>query len=197
MGCKMVGGGVTPQGVVNPNIMAATAKTNFCGQVGAAPGVVPYPDASHLIQGFWTHQRKKGTFQAQSLNGLVCGCNGTFNGELCGPDVQGTDSTASATNDICFSGVGEYAVKKSRKSKLVAFRAIVEDHADTGTSDTADSYTIQIWIPKRGETADGLAQTVSCEIPANQMVVRPANINEGGHLMNGDVTIRPKRTTLP
>jgi hypothetical protein len=177
--------------------MAATSKTNFCGQVSAAPGLVGFPDASHQITGFWMHQRgRKGSFHALSVNSLACGCNGRLDGALCGPDQQDPSDPLAVANSVCFSGVGEYAARNGRRTKQVAYRVVVDDRGSAAPA-PGDGYHIQIWIPKRGETADGLAQNVGCTIPSDQITVRTANVSEGGSLVNGDVRIRPKRTTLP
>jgi hypothetical protein len=193
-GCRLTGGGITPDGGVDFDDMAENITGRFGGQVGAPCGCIGCFDEFDHVQGNWQYTRKKqkGNFHAKDYNSLVCACDGVFDGELCNPgekskgDGLGPEPRKAPANMACFSGVGDWTYNPGNRTDRVAFRVHIEDRGEPGRGDVM---RIRLWIPKNGETPEGLADRVCCTIAEPD--IRPPDIDDGGGLTGGNLQIHP------
>jgi hypothetical protein len=199
LACRITGGGQNEWHDTDPLIDAENTKATFGGQVGSPIGHIGCFDDYNQIQGNWTYHRHKnhGSFQAKDYNSLVCGCDGVFDGHLCNPGNRelGPEPRRAPANMACFNGVGDYNPSNGNRYLRVAFRIEVEDRGEPGAGANAgaleDVHKVRIWIPKPGETAEDLAQASCCTIPNANLTIRPADIDEGGSLIHGNIQIHP------
>jgi hypothetical protein len=193
-GCRLTGGGVTPDGGVDFDDLAEHITGRFGGQVGAPCGCIGCFDEFDHVQGNWQYTRKKqkGNFHAKDYNSLICACDGEFDGRLCNPgekskgDGLGPAPRPAPANMACFSGVGEWTYNPGNRTDRVAFRVEVEDRGEPGVGDVM---RIRIWIPQDSETPEGLADRVCCTIAAPD--IRPPDVDDGGGLTHGNLQIHP------
>ena len=196
-GCRITAGGITPDGVTDPNEYADTLRATFGGQVGAPCGCIGCFDEFDHIQGNWQHSRKsrKGNFHAKDYNSLVCGCDGVFDGELCNPGDRepGPEPRKAPANMACWSGVGDFNPTRGKKTIRAAFRVEVEDRSEPGVGKLLpdDVYRIRIWVPGQGESPEVLAAMACCTISNLNLDIRPPNIDDGGALIHGNIQIHP------
>jgi hypothetical protein len=244
-GCRVTGGGTVdacgpvPSGC-DPSTGACAPDCDFPalnathgGQVGAPIGApTAFTPDSVCIQGEWTHVRHirpglDGNFHANTFDSLMCAClpcaddpNGQgVVGTLCNPDdrICGPEPRRAPDNKICFSGVGDYALTKGKRSTdIVVFRTDVEDHSEPGgTNGTPppDRYRLRLWLISStanhgdlgdpndtGSAAYALRQQVGCAdpttedltvtVPGAQPVPTP-DIDDGGNLIRGNQQIHP------
>jgi hypothetical protein len=193
-GCRLTGGGVTPDGGVDLTEMGDTVTGRFGGQVGAPCGCIGCFDEFGHVQGNWQYTRKKqkGNFHAMDYNSLVCACDGVFDGELCNRgehskgDGLGPEPRPAPANMACFSGVGEFTYNPGNRTVRVGFRTEIEDRGEPGKGDVM---RIRIWIPGAGETPEALAARVCCTIAAPD--IRQPDIDDGGTITHGNLQIHP------
>jgi hypothetical protein len=196
-GCRLTGGGVTPDGGVDQTEMAENITGRFGGQVGAPCGCIGCFDEFDHVQGNWQFSRKKqkGNFHAKDYNSLICGCDGVFDGELCNRgqhskgDGLGPEPRPAPANMACFSGVGDYTMETGNRTLRVGFRTEVEDRGEPGVGDVM---RIRIWIPTGNETPESLAAQVCCTVKTPQ--VRQPDIDDGGDITHGNLQIHPMLT---
>ena len=183
------------------------------GQVGAPVGVpTPFTPDSACIAGEWTHVRhiRKGlfgNFHARNFDSLECAClpcpenpdvQGVV-GALCNPGdrICGPEPRRAPANKICFSGSGDYALTRGRRTKRsVVFRVDVEDRGEPGGTNgppLPDRYRIRIWFvdPDSNEGLT-LRQAVACADPTTENITAPTpDIDDGGDLIRGNQQIHP------
>jgi len=205
VGCRLTGGGITPNGEIDVGVFAEVQDARHGGQVGAPCGCIGCFDELDHIQGNWVHQRKKQktNLKAADFNSLVCGCRdvnggpGVFDGKLCNPDDRdaGPEPRPAPANIACFTGTG--ALKRNGKTTDVAFRVEVEDRGEPGAGDnaepTADVYRMRIWVPKGTESVASLAAGACCTHadPVGEAARHP-DIDDGGNITQGNLQIHPQ-----
>ena len=197
-----------------PDTCARPALTaTHGGQVGAPIGVpTPFTPDSACIAGEWTHVRhiRKGlfgNFHARNFDSLECAClpcpenpdvQGVV-GALCNPGdrICGPEPRRAPANKICFSGPGDYAFTRGRRTKRsVVFRVDVEDRGEPGGTNgppLPDRYRIRIWFvdPDSNEGLT-LRQAVACADPTTENITAPTpDIDDGGDLIRGNQQIHP------
>jgi len=206
VGCRITGGGITPNGDVDLGNFADTLDVHFGGQVGAPCGCIGCFDTFDHIQGSWETQRRKqkGNFHAKEFNSLVCGCQdvegqpAVLDGNLCNPGDRdaGPEPRPAPANVACFSGKG--TIKRGGNVIDVAFRVEVEDRGEPGagpnSDPTADVYRLRVWVPKGQETLDGLASGACClNVDPTGQASRNPDIDDGReHLIHGNIQIHPQ-----
>jgi len=179
-GCRVTAGGT----LTDPSPIADVNRATFGGQVGAPCGCIGCFDEFGHIQGNWQYSRKQhnGTLHAKTYNSLVCGCDGVLTGQVCEGD--GPAPPPAPANEVCFSGVADFALNNGKKTTDVAFRVEAEDRGEPGSN---DKYRIRVWIPTTAESADDLASKACCTntTPA----IRTPDIDDGGTLAGGNIQI--------
>src|SRR6185369_4272479 len=154
-GCRVTGGGKVD--ACGPVPAGCDPSTGDCapdcefdaldathgGQVGAPIGTpTAFTPDSACIQGEWTHVRHIrpglfGNFHASTFDSLMCAClpcaenpdSPGVIGALCNPGdrICGPEPRRAPDNKICFSGVGNYALSKGKRTEdLVVFRVDIE-----------------------------------------------------------------------
>ncbi len=251
-GCRVTGGGIVDAcgpvpagcdpstGACAPDCDFAALDATHGGQVGAPIGTpTAFTPDSACIQGEWTHVRhiKPGTFgnfHANTFDSLMCAClpcaenpdsPGTI-GALCNPGdrICGPEPRRAPDNKICFSGVGDYALSKGKRSTdIVVFRTDVEDRSEPGGGNGAqppDRYRLRLWFigstnnlgvlggpAKPGCKAYAVRQQVGCADPTTENLtvnvpgadpVPTPDIDDGGDLIHGNQQIHPSlKKTCP
>jgi hypothetical protein len=240
-GCRVTGGGTVdacgpvPAGCDPSTGACAPDCPNFAaldathgGQVGAPVGApTAFTPDSVCIQGEWTHVRHIrpglfGNFHASTFDSLMCAClpcEGDPNsvgvvGTLCNPGdrVCGPEPRRAPDNKICFSGVGNYALTKGKRTAdLVVFRTDVEDHSEPGGTNGTnppDRYRLRLWLVTGGGNGDlgdpndpssqayALRVGVGCANPLTEDVntALAPDIDDGGDLIRGNQQIHPSLT---
>ena len=224
-GCRVSGGGSVT------NTSPATRWADFGGQVGAPfGGTTQFTPNSACIDGTWQHVRHikgKGTtcdptsgnlcgsFSTRSFDSLGCACLGCPNdpgsgvivGAVCNPGdrICGPYPPNAPANKICFSGLGNYATNRGKKTpRTCVFRVDAEDHGEPGSDSDPnpppDRYRIRIWILTSGDNTNSLRQAVACSnasLPTGSITARPPDIDDGGDLVNGNLQIHQQIGTCP
>jgi hypothetical protein len=199
VGCRLTGGGITPDGGIDLGEFASISAAHHGGQVGASCGCIGCFDEFDHVQGNWVHQRKKqkSNFKADDFNSLICGCDGVFDGKLCNPDDRdlGPEPRPAPANMACFSGRG--TLKRNGRTTEVAFRVEIEDRGEPGagpnSSPTDDVYRMRIWVPKGQETVASLAAGACCTNPEPAGDAdRNPEIDDGGNIETGNLQIHPQ-----
>jgi hypothetical protein len=244
-GCRVTGGGIVDAcgpvpagcdpstGDCAPNCDFAALDATHGGQVGAPIGApTAFSPDSVCIQGEWTHVRHIrpglfGNFHASTFDSLMCAClpcaenpdSPGVIGALCNPGdrICGPEPRRAPDNKICFSGVGNYAESKGKRTeRAVIFRTDVEDRSEPGggtANDPPDRYRLRIWFidstNNHGSLGDpddtssaayALRQQVGCADPTTEQLTvtvpgaQPAStpdIDDGGDLLKGNQQIHP------
>jgi hypothetical protein len=164
----------------------------------------------------------KGNFHASTFDSLMCAClpcsenpdSPGVVGALCNPGdrICGPEPRRAPDNKICFSGVGNYALSKGKRTEdLVVFRVDVEDRSEPGGGNgpqPPDRYRLRLWIvtatDSHGDLGDpnstsskayALRQQVGCADPTteNFTVTVPGadpvptpDVDDGGDLIHGN-----------
>jgi hypothetical protein len=203
------------------------------GQVGAPIGAaLAFSPDTACIQGEWTHVRHlrpglNGNFHTGSFDSLMCAClpcaenpdSPGVVGALCNPGdrICGPEPRRAPDNKICFSGLGNYALSKGKRTEdLVIFRVDIQDRSEPGGGNgpqPPDRYRLRLWLVdatgNHGDLGDpnnpsskayALRQQVGCadpsvetftvNVPGADPVPTP-DIDDGGDLIHGNHQIHP------
>jgi hypothetical protein len=237
-GCRVTGGGkVDACGPIPAGCNPATGDcapdcpdfaaldATHGGQVGAPIGApTAFSPDSVCIQGEWTHVRHlrpglKGNFHTSQFDSLMCAClpcaenpdSPGVVGALCNPGdrICGPEPRRAPDNKICFSGLGNYALSKGKRTEdLVIFRVDIEDRSEPGGGNgpqPPDRYRLRLWLvdatDNHGDLGDptnpssaayALRQAVGCADPTNEAVTAPTpDIEDGGDMIHGNHQIHP------